>query len=393
MALLCCLAASSALAADDGFVELFNGKDLTGWDGNPELWTVEEGVITGKTKGPDHLPYNQFLTWTGGEVKDFELRLEFRLEGNNNSGVQYRAQHREDVGKWAIKGYQADIHPAPNYSGMLYDEGGRGILAQRGQKVTIGADGKKTVEKLDVSTDAIDMTQWHEMTVICKGNHLHHLIDGVTTVEIIDNQESEREMSGLIAFQVHRGPAMKAQFRNVRLKTLNEGQAKAAKPAKPQPAKKNAVKAEPKWVWLDKEQKENQTIYLRKEFEAKGAIAAARLLLACDNEMTVFLDGKKVAEHSGWEPLFVNLTKQFEKETPGGVHTFAIEAKNSGGPGGVLLQLDLESGWRDSWSVVTDGSWKVSEEPKRGWRAPKFDAAGWSDAVVLGELTMEPWKL
>lgn len=390
------LAAGSASAAEEGFTDLFNGKDLTGWDGNPELWSVEDGAITGKTNGPDHLPYNQFLIWTGGEVKDFELRLEFRLEGNNNSGVQYRSQQRTDVGKWSIKGYQADIHPAPNYSGMLYDEGGRGILAQRGEKVTVSEAGEKQVEKLDVAVDPIDMTKWHQMTVICRGNHLIHQIDGVTTVEIIDNQEAERELAGLIAFQVHRGPAMKAQFRNIRLKHLTDDSAQSAKPTpgKRRPvAKPKAATEPPKWVWLNKTESENQTIYLRKEFEAKGAIAAARLLLACDNEMTVFLDGKQVAQHSGWDPLFVNLTSHFDKETPNGLHVLAIEAKNVGGPAGVLAELTLESGWRDAWSVVSDDSWLVSEKSEKGWRAPKFAGTGWTKAVVLGPLTMAPWNV
>src|SRR6056297_3263506 len=129
-----------AQAGEKGFRSLFNGKDLTGWEGNPELWSVEEGVITGITKGPDHLKYNQFLIWDG-EVADFELRLEFRVEGSNNSGVQYRSKLMENVGEWSVGGYQADIHPNPNYTGMLYDERGRGIVASRGQKVTVTKNG------------------------------------------------------------------------------------------------------------------------------------------------------------------------------------------------------------------------------------------------------------
>jgi len=204
------------------FQNLFNGKDLTGWDGNPELWSVEDGVITGKTNGPDHLKYNQFLVWTGGEVDDFELKLEFRLEGENNSGVQYRSKLMPEVGQWSVGGYQADMHPKPEFTGMLYDERGRGIVAKRGEKVTIGPDGKKTAEKLDVPVDQKDLTEWHELTIIARGNRLTHKIDGKVAVVVIDDQPSEREMSGKIAFQVHRGPAMKAQFRNIKLRKLKE---------------------------------------------------------------------------------------------------------------------------------------------------------------------------
>ncbi|MFG0333443.1 MAG: DUF1080 domain-containing protein, partial [Maioricimonas sp. JB049] len=192
--LICLLsAAGTAAAADDGFVDLFNGKDLSGWKGAADLWTVEDGTITGRTKGPDHLSHNKFLIWSGGTVGDFELRLKFRLEGNNNSGVMYRAQHLEDAGEWVMGGYQADIHANAPYTGMLYDERGRGIVAQRGQKVTVAENGEKKTSKLDVPVDPLDLTKWHEMTVIARGNHLIHKIDGVTTVEVIDEQESERE--------------------------------------------------------------------------------------------------------------------------------------------------------------------------------------------------------
>ncbi len=236
------LPAQDQKADEQGFVSLFNGKDLTGWDGNPELWTVEEGVITGRTKGPDHLKYNEFLIWTGGEPVNFELRLEFRLEGDNNSGVQYRSFLKPDVGKWSVGGYQADIHPNPNYLGMLYDERRRGILAQRGQKVTITAEGEKTTEKLDVPVDQKDLTEWHEMTIIARGARLIHKVNGVVTAEIIDRDRKNRDAKGIIAFQVHRGPAMVAQFRNIRLKTFPVNERKPTETAAtPTPAPEKSL--------------------------------------------------------------------------------------------------------------------------------------------------------
>ena len=116
-------------AAEDGFEPLFNGKDLAGWDGNPELWSVEDGAITGRTKGPDHLSYNQFLIWRGGEVKNFELKAKIRVTGNN-TGIQYRSKELPEVGKWSISGYQCDVHPAAANNAMLYHEKGRGIVAE-----------------------------------------------------------------------------------------------------------------------------------------------------------------------------------------------------------------------------------------------------------------------
>ncbi len=210
---------SSSLLAEDGFQQLFNGKDLTGWKGDPTLWSVEEGCITGKTNGPDHLKYNKFLIWDG-MAADFEFRCEFRLEGENNSGVQYRSVHDKERGEFVCVGYQADIHPKAEFTGMLYDEKGRGIIARRGQKVVVKANGKKDVTKLDVKVEPFVLTEWHELAIIAKGNHVVHMIDGVVTAEITDNQKQEAESDGVIAFQVHRGKAMKAQFRNVRLKKL-----------------------------------------------------------------------------------------------------------------------------------------------------------------------------
>ena len=99
-------------AADDGFRPLFNGTDLSGWDGNPALWSVEDGCITGRTKSPQDLAYNQFLIWRGGEVKNFELRVKARVTGNN-TGIQFRSKELKEVGQWSVGGYQCDIHPAP----------------------------------------------------------------------------------------------------------------------------------------------------------------------------------------------------------------------------------------------------------------------------------------
>lgn len=223
---LCLIGANhSAMAEEDGYKQLFNGKDLTGWDGNPKLWSVQDGVIVGTTRGVERLPRNQFLIWTDGEVGDFELKLEFRLEGNNNSGVQYRSAKRP--GDWSVGGYQADIHPNPPYLGMLYDEQGRGIIAERGQHVTVNSDGQLDKTQLEVPVEPVDLSEWHELTIIAKGNHLTHKIDGVTAIEVVDDQESERELEGVLALQVHVGPPMQVQFRNIRLKKLGSDEEKA----------------------------------------------------------------------------------------------------------------------------------------------------------------------
>ena len=127
-----------ATADRDQTLNLFNGRDLTGWSGDARFWSVRDGAITGITTPDNPARGNTFLIWKGGVVKDFELRAKFRLQGGN-SGIQYRSK---DMGNWVVGGYQADLDDANTYTGILYEERGRGILAKVGEKVTIGADGK-----------------------------------------------------------------------------------------------------------------------------------------------------------------------------------------------------------------------------------------------------------
>ncbi len=223
------VAFSSATAAEAGFTSLFNGQDLTGWRGNPKLWTVQDGCITGTTgTSPDtKISHNTFLVWTNGTVADFELRLSYRIE-KGNSGIQYRSKVTEEgVFGPIVGGYQADFEAGKTYSGILYEERGRGILAQRGQKVVIhAADGK---HKVDVTgsvgssaeiQDSIKHEDWNDYVVIAKGNHLQHFINGRQTVDVTDEQEAKAAKSGVLALQIHAGPPMVVQFKNVRIQTL-----------------------------------------------------------------------------------------------------------------------------------------------------------------------------
>ncbi|MES2465768.1 MAG: family 16 glycoside hydrolase [Verrucomicrobiota bacterium] len=208
-------------AAEDGFRPLFNGKDLAGWDGNPELWSVQDGAITGKTTGPAQLKYNQFLIWRGGKVKNFELRLKVKHQGNN-TGVQYRSRELPENGTWSIGGYQCDMHPNPPYNAMVYDERGRGIITQNGQRVVIDPQGQKWVTD-EHEPVKVDPSEWHDYTIIANGNHLIHQIDGKVTIDLTDHEEKARSLEGLLAFQIHQGPAMTVQIKDVMLKDLPDG--------------------------------------------------------------------------------------------------------------------------------------------------------------------------
>lgn len=213
-----CLAPDQKDADESGFKPLFNGKDLTNWKGDMKRWSVQDGAITGKNTAEDPLKYNTFLVHEA-EVSDFELRFSYKIV-NGNSGVQYRSKLM-DPEKFIVGGYQADIDSQPTYSGINYDERGRGILATRGQRVAIGADGKKTEEKFG---DAKELQQkiknedWNDYVIVAKGNTLQHFINGTLMSEVTDNQTDKAAKSGILAIQVHAGPPMTIQVKDIRIK-------------------------------------------------------------------------------------------------------------------------------------------------------------------------------
>lgn len=226
MSLLCLLTLSLtvsglahfARAADDaGFKPIFNGKDLDGWDGNPKFWSVEDGTITGRTTKENPTKGNTFLIWRQAPVDDFVLRLKYKIVGGN-SGIQYRSK---DQGDWVVGGYQGDFEAGDMFSGILYEERGRGILALRGQKVTIGADGEKEAEQAGDSNAIqakIKKEDWNDYEITAQGNHLIHKINGQVTAEVIDNQKDKAAQSGILALQLHAGPPMVVQFKDIELK-------------------------------------------------------------------------------------------------------------------------------------------------------------------------------
>lgn len=219
--LLAITTAASVLAADDGFTPLFNGKDLTGWDGDPKLWKVENGIVIGDNPAPEAMANNSFLIWRGGTVKDFELRATVRVIGDNNSGIQYRSRELKEVAPWVITGYQCDIHPAIEHTGMTYEERGRGIFGLNGKNVLLDPDGAlwQLSEHAPVK---IDVSQWNEYTIIAKGNHLIHQINSQTTSELIDHDASKRAMEGLVAIQLHKGNANRVEIKELKIKVLPE---------------------------------------------------------------------------------------------------------------------------------------------------------------------------
>ena len=217
--------AAKSSEAPAGFESLFNGKDLSGWKGKEGFWSVQDGAITGETK-TDFKGPNTFLVWQGGKPADFEIRFKYKID-SGNSGMQYRSKVINEEAM-QVAGYQGDFEAGKKYSGILYDEaggaGGRGIMAERGTKVTYTKDGEKKIEKLPMSSEelqaAIKQGDWNEYTIVAHGNHLTHKINGNVTAEVIDEDESKALKSGVLAIQVHAGGPMKVQVKEVWLKKL-----------------------------------------------------------------------------------------------------------------------------------------------------------------------------
>ena len=227
---------SLASVASAETIDLFNGKDLSGWEGKPELWSVKDGCITGQTQpdpkapGKSLLKSNTFLVWKG-EVADFELTFKYKIvdangkaEGFGNSGVQYRSKV-VDPANYVVAGYQADFEVGKTYSGILYEEKGRGILAKRGEKVTVHEGDAPNKPKLEVTgavgksdeiQAAIHPAEWNDYKIVAKGNHLQHFINGLPTIDVTD-ETAIGAKSGVLALQIHAGAPMQVQFKELKL--------------------------------------------------------------------------------------------------------------------------------------------------------------------------------
>jgi hypothetical protein len=215
------LAASFELRADEpekGFVPMFNGHDLTGWQGMPDWWEVRDGEIVAESTPDKPSTRSHYLVWKGGEPADFEMRCLYRIGGQGgNSGIQFRSKPRPNWDTW---GYQADLDTAGEYTGCLYQHE-RGLVAKRGQKVVIDSAGQKTITTFADAAELLKAAKagdWNEYRVLAKGRHIALWINGVLMCEVEDHQEKYALPKGIIALQMHAGPPMKIEFKNLRIR-------------------------------------------------------------------------------------------------------------------------------------------------------------------------------
>lgn len=222
-----------------GFVQIFDGKTLNGWEGDPTYWRVENGNLVGEITPATLLKRNSFIVWRGGMPADFELTLEFRITKAGNSGINYRSEELKDT-PYALKGYQTDIDGANRYTGQNYEERGRTTLAYRGQKVRIKAQKEPKLQgslqskiknnawtesiitgslgNSDSLRNHIKSEDWNECRLIAKGNHLQHYINDILMSDVTDNDKVNGKLKGVLGVQVHVGPPMKVEYRNIMIK-------------------------------------------------------------------------------------------------------------------------------------------------------------------------------
>ena len=217
--------------SDPAMKTIFNGENLDGWDGDPRLWSVRDGIIHGETTAEKSAKGNTFLIWQGGNLKDFELRLSFRCTAANNSGIQYRSRHIKEKArnKWVVRGYQHEIRneeKLPNVPGFIYDEGGkRGRICLIGQKAVWNADGRQVSDESLIDEagfkELMKVDDWNDVRIVARGNHIQHYLNGKLVLDFTDNHPELALDEGVLALQLHAGKPMWAEFKDIRIRMFN----------------------------------------------------------------------------------------------------------------------------------------------------------------------------
>lgn len=222
---------AKAPAERTGMQTLFNGKDLTGWDGDPRLWSVRDGVIHGETTPENATKGNTFLICKTVRTKDFELRLSFRCNATNNSGIQYRSKHITEgnvPNAWVVRGYQHEIrneNKLPNVAGFIYDEGGkRNRICLVGETAKWDQDGKHLINSSLIDAAGFEklfkLDDWNDVVIIASGHRILHYLNGTLILDCTDDDPANSFTEGIMALQLHAGNPMWAEFKNIRIREL-----------------------------------------------------------------------------------------------------------------------------------------------------------------------------
>jgi hypothetical protein len=395
MVLAASLLPAVSSAQGEARASLFDGRSLAGWQGDPRVWSVQDGALVGSTHDVD-LKANTFLIHEG-VFGDFELRLQVRMEGNNNGGVQYRSRvlRKREFG---VAGYQCDVHPKPEYAAMLYGEGAGGIVAQHGQLVRWTDSGREVMGELtEPSAEPVDFSEWHDLRIVALGNLVYHELDGELCTALFDDRR-DAPRAGRIALQVHRGPKMKAYYRGLQLRRLDDlaqGQRLASIPPlvraylrKAQLEGEQQSGAKPQWLW-DAVAGDDEELFFRRAFNLTAAPDKAQLGVSVDNNCRIYVNGERAAKDDSWEsPTLVDVAGMLKA----GENVIAVHAWNDGGPAGVVARLTWSLG-DATGEVVSDAAWRCSDDDPDGWDGPGFDASAWAPVTLIGPLGGDvPWS-
>ncbi len=241
MGLTSCKSSPKTLDSSDGFYSIFNGENLSGWHGDATYWSVKNGILIGQVTPETILKRNSFVIYEKEQPTDFELKLEYRVSGSGNSGVNYRSEKIENL-PFALRGYQSDIDGKNKYTGQNYEEKKRTTLAYMGEKVVIEpmpahippTNLRKNVKRNRWLTRNVESSlgakaelkasikegDWNTMHIIAKGNRMQHFVNGILMSDVTDLDTKNRSDKGFIGVQVHVGPPMKIEYKNIRLKHI-----------------------------------------------------------------------------------------------------------------------------------------------------------------------------
>lgn len=215
--------AGNAQIIKNGFIKIFDGKSMAGWDADTTFWKIKDNCFVGEVTLQTPIKTNTFLIWREALPANFELKVSYRISADGNSGINYRSEELPNI-KYALKGYQADIDGQNVYTGQNYEERGRGFLAKRGEVVVLKTNTQPMITGSLGSSDNLKLkilpNDWNEMHIIVRDHHLRHYINGVLMSEVTDEDVQNRKTSGLLGFQVHVSKTMKVEYRKIRFKEL-----------------------------------------------------------------------------------------------------------------------------------------------------------------------------
>ena len=362
---------------------IFDGRSLAGWDGDPRYWSVENGALVGRSTRSNPLASTTYLVWRGGEVADFELAFDFRITGGN-SGLQFRSR---DLGGWRVAGYQADLEDGPNWTGCLYEQDGRGVMAGRGEDARFTSAGKSSTRFADSDAllSKVKPREWTRYVVRARGREIELEVAGERMLRVVDDDDARFAPRGLLAFQLHQGPPMQVEFRNVRLKELPTSVEIAERP-------KPAVERVPEWIWCRAEAGEGELAAFRRAFELRAEPVRARLRGSFDNHGLVYVNGARVLYDGEWEtPADVDVLDHLRA----GANEVTLAVRNESGPAGGWVELVVEGEHGRMLRLVTDASWSaiaLSKDTKLSdWSPSSLDAHAAGSAHALARLGEGAW--